>query len=171
MDDQSFYGRHQHKLFFTNVGRATLGNPPKERKKLIQNIYPVDCIGLFWSTIIVFQGLRGQVTLSWQYLPEAESTNLSELITVFGSKFECVWMENEDDNNGVQADWFFSWAFLLGPLLQDYRVWMSAEDLIKNNGGIDDGKDVPEEYYRSLYEWISRNQIKIKELDLEAQQK
>ena len=48
---------------------------------------------------------------------------------------------------------------------------MSAEDLIKNNGGIDDGKDVPEEYYRSLYEWISRNQIKIKELDLEAQQK
>ena len=48
---------------------------------------------------------------------------------------------------------------------------MSAEDLIKNNGGIDDGKDVPEEYYRSSYEWISRNQIKIKELDLEAQQK
>ena len=22
---------------------------------------------------------------------------------VFGSKFECVWMENEDDNNGVQV--------------------------------------------------------------------
>lgn len=22
---------------------------------------------------------------------------------VFGSKFECVWMENKDDNNGVQV--------------------------------------------------------------------
>ena len=22
---------------------------------------------------------------------------------VFGSKFECVWMENEDNNNGVQV--------------------------------------------------------------------
>ena len=22
---------------------------------------------------------------------------------VFGSKFECVWMKNEDDNNGVQV--------------------------------------------------------------------
>ena len=22
---------------------------------------------------------------------------------VFSSKFECVWMENEDDNNGVQV--------------------------------------------------------------------
>ena len=23
---------------------------------------------------------------------------------VFGSKFECVWMKNEDDNNGVQVE-------------------------------------------------------------------
>ncbi|KAL5143910.1 Brefeldin A-inhibited guanine nucleotide-exchange protein 2 [Glycine soja] len=48
---------------------------------------------------------------------------------------------------------------------------MSAEDFIKNNRGIDDGKDVPEEYLRSLYERISRNEIKMKEVDLEAQQK
>ena len=48
---------------------------------------------------------------------------------------------------------------------------MSAEDFIKNNRGIDDGKDVPEEYLRSLYERISRNEIKMKEVDLESQQK
>ncbi|KAK7394890.1 hypothetical protein VNO78_15431 [Psophocarpus tetragonolobus] len=50
---------------------------------------------------------------------------------------------------------------------------MSAEDFIKNNRGIDDGKDVPEEYLRSLYERISRNEIKMKDVDLEmeAQQK
>ncbi|KAG5135114.1 hypothetical protein JHK82_026302 [Glycine max] len=48
---------------------------------------------------------------------------------------------------------------------------MSAEDFIKNNRGIDDGKDVPEEYLRSLYERISRKEIKMKEVDLEAQQK
>ncbi|XP_052728291.1 brefeldin A-inhibited guanine nucleotide-exchange protein 2 isoform X3 [Vigna angularis] len=47
---------------------------------------------------------------------------------------------------------------------------MSAEDFIKNNRGIDDGKDVPEEYLRSLYERISRNEIKMKEVDLETQQ-
>ncbi|RZB53660.1 Brefeldin A-inhibited guanine nucleotide-exchange protein 3 [Glycine soja] len=48
---------------------------------------------------------------------------------------------------------------------------MSAEDFIKNNHGIDNGKDVPEEYLRSLYERISRNEIKMKEVDLESQQK
>ncbi|KAK7374151.1 hypothetical protein VNO80_07577 [Phaseolus coccineus] len=47
---------------------------------------------------------------------------------------------------------------------------MSAEDFIKNNRGIDDGKDVPEEYLRSLYERISRNEIKMKEVDFETQQ-
>ncbi|XP_027353413.1 brefeldin A-inhibited guanine nucleotide-exchange protein 2-like [Abrus precatorius] len=48
---------------------------------------------------------------------------------------------------------------------------MSPEDFIKNNRGIDDGKDVPEEYLRSLYERISRNEIKMKDVDLEPQQK
>ncbi|KAK7294946.1 hypothetical protein RJT34_17846 [Clitoria ternatea] len=48
---------------------------------------------------------------------------------------------------------------------------MSADDFIKNNRGIDDGKDLPEEYLRSLYERISRNEIKMKDVDLEAQQK
>ncbi|QCE12186.1 brefeldin A-inhibited guanine nucleotide-exchange protein 2-like [Vigna unguiculata] len=47
---------------------------------------------------------------------------------------------------------------------------MSADDFIKNNRGIDDGKDVPEEYLRSLYERISRNEIKMKDVDLETQQ-
>ncbi|KAK7340119.1 hypothetical protein VNO77_20813 [Canavalia gladiata] len=48
---------------------------------------------------------------------------------------------------------------------------MSADDFIKNNRGIDDGKDVPEEYLRALYERISRNEIKMKDVDLEPQQK
>ncbi|KAL4382010.1 hypothetical protein HN51_005581 [Arachis hypogaea] len=48
---------------------------------------------------------------------------------------------------------------------------MSADDFIKNNRGIDDGKDVPEEYLRSLYERISKNEIKMKDVDLETQQR
>jgi brefeldin A-inhibited guanine nucleotide-exchange protein len=48
---------------------------------------------------------------------------------------------------------------------------MSADDFIRNNRGIDDGKDLPEEYLRSLYERISRNEIKMKEDDLALQQK
>ncbi|XP_044492661.1 brefeldin A-inhibited guanine nucleotide-exchange protein 2-like isoform X1 [Mangifera indica] len=48
---------------------------------------------------------------------------------------------------------------------------MSADDFIRNNRGIDDGKDLPEEYLRSLFERISKNQIKMKEDDLALQQK
>ncbi|KAM0048372.1 putative Sec7 domain, mon2, dimerization and cyclophilin-binding domain, Sec7 domain superfamily [Helianthus debilis subsp. tardiflorus] len=48
---------------------------------------------------------------------------------------------------------------------------MSADDFIRNNRGIDDGKDLPEEYLRSLFERISRNEIKMKEDDFALQQK
>ncbi|XP_059633998.1 brefeldin A-inhibited guanine nucleotide-exchange protein 2-like [Cornus florida] len=48
---------------------------------------------------------------------------------------------------------------------------MSADDFIRNNRGIDDGKDLPEEYLRSLFERISRNEIKMKGGDLDLQQK
>ncbi|KAJ7950995.1 Brefeldin A-inhibited guanine nucleotide-exchange protein [Quillaja saponaria] len=47
---------------------------------------------------------------------------------------------------------------------------MSADDFIRNNRGIDDGKDLPDEYMRSLYERISRNEIKMKEDELALQQ-
>lgn len=46
---------------------------------------------------------------------------------------------------------------------------MSQDDFIRNNRGIDDGKDLPEEYLRSLYERISRNEIKMKEDELTSQ--
>ncbi|OWM64955.1 hypothetical protein CDL15_Pgr028673 [Punica granatum] len=48
---------------------------------------------------------------------------------------------------------------------------MSADDFIRNNRGIDDGKDLPEEYLRSLFERISRNEIKMKDDDLASQQR
>ncbi|XP_024985305.1 brefeldin A-inhibited guanine nucleotide-exchange protein 2-like [Cynara cardunculus var. scolymus] len=48
---------------------------------------------------------------------------------------------------------------------------MSADDFIRNNRGIDDGKDLPAEYLRSLYARISKNEIKMKEDDLALQQR
>ncbi|CAN1332482.1 Brefeldin A-inhibited guanine nucleotide-exchange protein 2 [Linum perenne] len=48
---------------------------------------------------------------------------------------------------------------------------MSPDDFIRNNRGIDDGKDLPEEYLRSLYERISTNEIKMKEDDFNVQQR
>lgn len=48
---------------------------------------------------------------------------------------------------------------------------MSADDFIRNNRGIDDGKDLPEEYMRSLFERISKNEIKMKEDDFSIQQR
>lgn len=59
--------------------------------------------------------------------------------------------------------------------LNDFTMYwllqMSPEDFIRNNRGIDDGKDLPEEYLRSLYERISRNEIKMKEDNLVPQHK
>ncbi|KAM7260898.1 hypothetical protein ACFE04_026373 [Oxalis oulophora] len=48
---------------------------------------------------------------------------------------------------------------------------MSADEFIRNNRGIDDGQDLPEEYLRSLFERISRKEIKMKEDDFALQQK
>jgi len=39
---------------------------------------------------------------------------------------------------------------------------MSKADFIRNNRGIDDGKDLPEQYLGSLYDQIVRNEIKMK---------
>ena len=47
---------------------------------------------------------------------------------------------------------------------------MSPDDFIRNNRGIDDGKDLPPEYLKSLYERISKNEIKMKEDDLALKQ-
>ncbi|WOL09683.1 hypothetical protein Cni_G18436 [Canna indica] len=47
---------------------------------------------------------------------------------------------------------------------------MSPDDFIRNNRGINDGKDLPEEYLRSLFERISKNEIKMKDDDLAPQQ-
>ncbi|KAJ8468000.1 hypothetical protein OPV22_030552 [Ensete ventricosum] len=47
---------------------------------------------------------------------------------------------------------------------------MSPDDFIRNNRGIDDGKDLPEEYLRSLFDRISKKEIKMKEDNLALQQ-
>ncbi|MCH90840.1 brefeldin A-inhibited guanine nucleotide-exchange protein 2-like [Trifolium medium] len=54
------------------------------------------------------------------------------------------------------------------PMVKDK---MSADDFIRNNRGIDDGKDLPEEYLKSLFDRISRNEIKMKENDMAIQQR
>lgn len=38
---------------------------------------------------------------------------------------------------------------------------MMKSDFIRNNRGIDDGKDLPEEYLGALYDQIIRNEIKM----------
>lgn len=39
---------------------------------------------------------------------------------------------------------------------------MSKADFIRNNRGIDDGKDLPEDYLGTLYDQIVKNEIKMK---------
>lgn len=59
----------------------------------------------------------------------------------------------------------------LSPLSMVQLLQMSAEDFIRNNRGIDDGKDLSEEFMRSLYERITKNEIKLKDDDLASLQK
>lgn len=48
---------------------------------------------------------------------------------------------------------------------------MSKADFIRNNRGIDDGKDLPEDYLGSLYDRIVKNEIKMKDDNLMPQNK
>lgn len=48
---------------------------------------------------------------------------------------------------------------------------MSKADFIRNNRGIDDGKDLPEDYMGSLYDRIVKNEIKMKDDNLMPQNK
>jgi brefeldin A-inhibited guanine nucleotide-exchange protein len=48
---------------------------------------------------------------------------------------------------------------------------MSKEDFIRNNRGIDDGKDLPEDYMGSLYDRIVKNEINMKDDNLMPQNK
>ena len=45
--------------------------------------------------------------------------------------------------------------------LRQVKKKMTCEDFIKNNRGINDGENLPEEFLRSLYASISENEIKI----------
>lgn len=47
---------------------------------------------------------------------------------------------------------------------------MSSDDFIRNNRGTNGGKDLPEEYLRSLFKRISKNEIRMKDDDLAPQQ-
>lgn len=47
-------------------------------------------------------------------------------------------------------------------ILNGLLMQMSEDDFIKNNQGIDDGKNLSEDYMRSLYERILGNEIKMK---------
>ena len=61
----------------------------------------------------------------------------------------------------VSADYIIGSAlnliFSLGLIMK-----MTKADFIRNNRGIDDGKDLPEEYLGDLYDQIVRNEIKMK---------
>ncbi|KAL5707271.1 Protein big1 [Ranunculus cassubicifolius] len=48
---------------------------------------------------------------------------------------------------------------------------MSKADFIRNNRGIDDGKDLPEEYLGDIYDQIVKNEIKIKDDSAASQSK
>jgi brefeldin A-inhibited guanine nucleotide-exchange protein len=43
---------------------------------------------------------------------------------------------------------------------------MSKEAFLKNNRGINDGQDLPEEFMAALYDRIVNNEIKMKDDDL-----
>lgn len=47
-------------------------------------------------------------------------------------------------------------------MLSADRAVLLLQDFLKNNRGIDDGSDLPEEYMSNLYERIINDEIKMK---------
>ncbi|KAA3463601.1 brefeldin A-inhibited guanine nucleotide-exchange protein 1-like [Gossypium australe] len=54
----------------------------------------------------------------------------------------------------LQVSYCFKWGLFM-------KYVMTKSDFIRNNRGIDDGKDLPEEYLGALYDQIVKNEIKI----------
>lgn len=50
-------------------------------------------------------------------------------------------------------------------------VQMTKADFIRNNRGIDDGKDLPEEYLGAIYDQIVKNEIKMSAISSAPQSK
>ena len=52
-----------------------------------------------------------------------------------------------------------------------HELQMSKAEFFRNNRGIDDGKDLPEDFLGSLYDRILKNEIKIKDDSIVPQNK
>ncbi|KAK9742843.1 hypothetical protein RND81_03G200100 [Saponaria officinalis] len=120
-----------------------------------------------------FQGLELdeaiRVFLQGFRLP-GEAQKIDRIMEKFA---ECYWKCNAKAFSSADTAYVLAYSVILlntdahNPMVKNK---MSAEDFIRNNRGIDDGKDLPEEYMRSLYERITKNEIKLKD-DLASQQK
>ncbi|KAL1059975.1 hypothetical protein V6Z11_1Z137600 [Gossypium hirsutum] len=65
-------------------------------------------------------------------------------------------------NSFTSADTAYVLAYSVIMLNTDaHNSMMTKSDFIRNNRGIDDGKDLPEEYLGALYDQIVKNEIKI----------
>lgn len=88
------------------------------------------------------------------------------LATLGGGWFSSVSQSFEWIISVCTCDRKLKFCFSLNDLLQ-----MTKADFIRNNRGIDDGKDLPEEYLGALYDHIVKNEIKMKAENSQPQSK
>ncbi|KAL8142211.1 hypothetical protein V2J09_015243 [Rumex salicifolius] len=121
-----------------------------------------------------FQGMQLdeaiRVFLQGFRLP-GEAQKIDRIMEKFSERY---WKCNPKAFSSADTAYVLSYSIILlntdahNPMVKNK---MSPEDFIRNNRGIDDGKDLSEEYIRPLYERITKNEIKMKGDELAPEQK
>ncbi|RVX01023.1 Brefeldin A-inhibited guanine nucleotide-exchange protein 2 [Vitis vinifera] len=149
--------------FLINANKV--GNTPEEIAAFLKNASDLN------KTLIGdYLGEREELSLKGFRLP-GEAQKIDRIMEKFAERYcKC------NPKAFTSADTAYVLAYSVIMLNTDahnpmVKNKMLPDDFIRNNRGIDDGKDLPEDYMRSLYERISRNEIKMKEDDLAPQQK
>ncbi|KAJ6710019.1 SEC7 DOMAIN-CONTAINING PROTEIN-RELATED [Salix koriyanagi] len=161
----SLFNRNPKKGIEFLINANKLGNSVEEIAAFLKNTS-----GLNKTLIGDYLGEREDFSLKGFRLP-GEAQKIDRIMEKFAERYcKC----NPKVFSSADTAYVLAYSVILlntdahKPMVKNK---MSADDFIRNNRGIDDGKDLPEQYLRFLFERISKKEIKMKEYDLALQQK
>ncbi|KAH9627442.1 hypothetical protein KSS87_006133 [Heliosperma pusillum] len=152
---------------FSNLNKTVIGDYLGEREEMALKVMHAYIDSFDFQGLELDEAIR--VFLQGFRLP-GEAQKIDRILEKFAERY---WKCNTKAFSSADTAYVLAYSVILlntdahNPMVKNK---MSAEDFIRNNRGIDDGKDLPEEYLRSLYERINKNEIKLKD-DIASQQK
>ncbi|XP_074263199.1 brefeldin A-inhibited guanine nucleotide-exchange protein 2-like [Silene latifolia] len=151
----------------SNLNKTMIGDYLGEREEMALKVMHAYIDSFEFQGMELDEAIR--VFLQGFRLP-GEAQKIDRILEKFAERY---WKCNAKAFSSADTAYVLAYSVILlntdahNPMVKNK---MSPEDFIRNNRGIDDGKDLPEVYLRSLYERITKNEIKLKD-DLASQQK